>query len=71
MKYIVTPITDINQFLISTDPAEGSLVIYEDGKDPIDDGMMLYGYDEIGDFDHYFKKPRYCLIEEKETANAE
>jgi len=40
----------------------GDLIIYEKGEDP-DDGFVLYGFDEVGMFDHQFKNAQYAICE--------
>ena len=42
-------------------PIDHSLVVYESGGDPFE-GIALYGFDEIGDFDHEFEAPQYCIM---------
>jgi hypothetical protein len=42
-------------------PLGHDLVIHERGGDP-DDGYVLYGFDEVGLFDHEFNKPTYSFI---------
>ena len=42
---------------------EGDLVVYEKGTDPVN-GLVLYGFDEVGMFDGDFINPVYCLIGE-------
>jgi hypothetical protein len=44
-----------------TFPARHDLVIHERGENP-EDGMVLYGFDEIGLFDHEFSKPAYSFV---------
>ena len=42
-------------------PEGDDLVVYERGGDPLD-GLVLYGFDEIGLFDSHFRKPEYCFL---------
>lgn len=42
-------------------PEGHDLVVHERGTDP-EDGLVLYGFDEIGLFDHAFKKPAYSFV---------
>tara|TARA_R110002020_G_scaffold96807_1_gene231408 strand:+ start:190 stop:399 length:210 start_codon:yes stop_codon:yes gene_type:complete len=42
---------------------EGDLVVYEKGTDPVN-GLVLYGFDEVGMFDGDFINPVYCMIGE-------
>tara|TARA_B100000902_G_C27246491_1_gene882919 strand:- start:675 stop:884 length:210 start_codon:yes stop_codon:yes gene_type:complete len=39
---------------------QGDLIVYEKGENP-DEGLVLYGFDEVGLFDHEFKKPQYAF----------
>tara|TARA_B100000900_G_C20252277_1_gene582470 strand:+ start:334 stop:561 length:228 start_codon:yes stop_codon:yes gene_type:complete len=39
---------------------QGDLIVYEKGGDPWD-GLVLYGFDEVGMFDHEFKTPQYAF----------
>ena len=41
-------------------PRGKELVVYEKGGDP-DDGVVLYGFDEVGEFDGRFQNPQYCF----------
>tara|TARA_Y100001937_G_C6937862_1_gene248986 strand:- start:62 stop:232 length:171 start_codon:yes stop_codon:yes gene_type:complete len=41
---------------------KGDLVVYEKGTDP-KDGVILYGFDEVGEFDILFTNPQYCMME--------
>lgn len=55
-------ITEINPYTYKGKiPIGADLVCYEKGTDPLE-GMICYGFDEVGDFDHYFKKPAYAFI---------
>ena len=42
-------------------PEGEDLVVYERGGDPLN-GLVLYGFDEIGLFDGHFHKPEYCFL---------
>lgn len=42
-------------------PQGHELVIHERGGDP-DDGYVLYGFDEIGEFDDEFAHPAYSFV---------
>jgi len=42
-------------------PAGHDLVVHERGGDP-SDGLVLYGFDEIGEFDHEFAHPTYSFV---------
>ena len=39
---------------------QGDLIVYEKGGDP-EEGLVLYGFDEVGLFDHEFKNPQYAF----------
>tara|TARA_Y100000022_G_scaffold94008_1_gene81117 strand:- start:170 stop:397 length:228 start_codon:yes stop_codon:yes gene_type:complete len=39
---------------------QGDLIVYEKGGDPWD-GLVLYGFDEVGMFDNEFKTPQYAF----------
>tara|TARA_R110000751_G_scaffold183711_2_gene290336 strand:- start:300 stop:569 length:270 start_codon:yes stop_codon:yes gene_type:complete len=65
-KMICTDI-DINTFKGSID---GDLVIYEKGGDP-EEGLVLYGFDEVGLFDNEFKAPQYCFLKGAEDDGIE
>ena len=41
---------------------QGNLVVYEQGGDPMD-GLVLYGFDEVGMYDNIFITPQYCMME--------
>jgi hypothetical protein len=41
---------------------QGDLVVYEKGGDPMD-GLVLYGFDEVGMYDNIFITPQYCMME--------
>ena len=56
-KIVEIDIETFSEPLINCD-----LVIYEKGKDPLETGLVLYGYDEIYDFSDDFKYPSYCII---------
>ena len=43
-------------------PAGHDLVIYEKNGDPMK-GMVLLGFDELGDFEHNFDNPAYAFME--------
>ena len=47
MQTTVTPINDINKFA-GTIPTGEYLVEYLVGTDPVEQGSVLYGFDEIG-----------------------
>lgn len=55
----VIMIEDINKFEGKI-PAEHDLVCYEKGSDPME-GLVLYGFDEVGMFDAEFKNPVYAF----------
>ena len=55
------PIPNINAFE-GMIPVGLNLVVYEQGSDPLD-GYVLYGFDEIGLYDHSFKVPAYAMVE--------
>ncbi len=42
-------------------PAGYDLVEYEAGTDPMQEGMVLYGFDEIGMFEFDCPKHAFCL----------
>ena len=42
-------------------PTGYDLVVYEKEGDPLN-GMVLYGFDEVGDFDSYYIEPTYCFL---------
>ena len=42
-------------------PAGHDLVVHERGGDPAD-GLVLYGFDEIGEFDDEFAHPTYSFV---------
>ena len=42
----------------------GELVVYDKGTDPLKDGLVLSGFDEVGMFDEQFTSPQHCMIEE-------
>ena len=42
-------------------PRGHDLTVYEKGTDPTETGCVLYGFDEVGLFDHMYKKPQYCF----------
>mgnify|MGYP003624475983 CR=1 FL=1 len=44
-------------------PVGEDLVVYERGEDPCD-GLVLYGFDEVGLYDGEFTHPEYCFIAE-------
>jgi|TARA_B110000459_G_C16128204_1_gene281107 hypothetical protein len=56
----IIPINDIKSFE-GTIPEKFDLVCYEASGDPMD-GMALYGFDEVGDFDSYYIEPTYCFL---------
>jgi hypothetical protein len=37
------------------------LVVYEKEGDPLN-GMVLYDFSEVGDFDNYYIEPAYCFL---------
>ena len=41
---------------------KGDLVVYEKGTDPMN-GLVLYGFDEVGEYDDIFTTPQYCMME--------
>ena len=41
---------------------QGNLVVYEQGGDPMD-GLVLYGFDEVGMYANVFYTPQYCMME--------
>ena len=41
---------------------QANLVVYEQGGDPMD-GLVLYGFDEVGMYDNIFITPQYCMME--------
>ena len=43
-------------------PAGHDLVVFEKDGDPMN-GMVLLGFDEIGQFEHMFNDPAYAFIE--------
>ena len=43
----------------------GELVVYDKGTDPLKDGLVLYGFDEVGMFDEQFTSPQYCMIKQE------
>ena len=52
-------IENINEFVGSI-PTGHELVVMEKGDSTT--AMTLFGFDEIGDFDHLFKNPQYGFI---------
>ena len=42
-------------------PRGHDLTVYEKGTDPTETGCVLYGFDEVGLYDHTYKKPQYCF----------
>ena len=53
---------NINIDIFEGDIPDGhDLVVYERDGNP-DDGYVLYGFDEVGDFDSAFKSPQYCFL---------
>ena len=40
-------------------PSGFDLVEYEKGTDPLESGVVLYGFDEVGTF---FDKPKHCFL---------
>ena len=59
MKTEIHLIENINTFVGSI-PAGFDLVEYDAGSCPLDDGMCLYGFDEVGMFG--FKQPKYAFV---------
>lgn len=45
-------------------PNGAELICYEKGGDPLD-GMVCYGFDEIGAFDDCFKQPAYAFVSDQ------
>jgi hypothetical protein len=43
-------------------PLNGDLVVYEKGKYDNDTAMTLLGFDEVGEFDAYFKEAQYAFV---------
>ena len=41
-------------------PFGSDLVIFE-RDEPTSSGLVLYGFDEVGLFDHNFRNPQYCF----------
>lgn len=56
-----TNVIDIESWT-GTIPPNHDLVIHERDGDP-DDGYVLYGFDEVGLFDHEFNNPVYSILE--------
>jgi len=44
-----------------TIPTGFDLTVYEQGT-PLEDGMVCYGFDEVGMFDGDFKTPQYAFV---------
>ena len=42
-------------------PTGYDLVVYEKEGDPLN-GMVLYDFSEVGDFDNYYIEPVYCFL---------
>jgi len=55
----VIVIEDINKF-VGKIPTDHDLICYEKGTDPMD-GLVMYGFDEVGMFDGEFKTPAYAF----------
>ena len=51
---------DINNF-VGCIPSGSDLVVFEKGEDPLD-GLVLYGFDEVGMFDSDFNVPQYAFV---------
>lgn len=56
MKRIVN--IDIDTFEGVIPPGE-DLIIFEKGETDASNANILYGFDEVGDFDHLYKNPTY------------
>lgn len=59
----MTALVDVNLADWDENPVGHQLVIHDRGTDP-DDGYVLYGWDEIGLFDHEFTDPVYSFVAE-------
>ena len=53
-------IENINEF-VGRIPAGHELIVME--KDEIETAVSLFGFDEIGMFDHLFVNPQYAFLE--------
>ena len=42
-------------------PTGYDIVVYEKNEDP-NDGLVLYGFDELGMFEEEFNSPCYCFL---------
>jgi len=45
-----------------TMPTGYELIEYQEGTDPEENGMVLYGFDEIYMFADLFSKPKHCFV---------
>ena len=59
-KYDLIKIADINKYQGGI-PAGYELVIYEDGE-VVNSSAVLYGFDEVGLFDHDYQNPKYGFL---------
>ena len=57
----VIVIEDINNF-VGMIPHDHDLICYEKGTDPMD-GLVLYGFNEVGMFDSEFRSPAYAFCD--------
>jgi hypothetical protein len=62
MEVVIIP--DINKYTGDI-PSGSDLMIFEKGNPEGEDALILYGFDEIGMFDHEFKNPTYGFMTDK------